>query len=154
METLIRTDAANKDFVSLVASLDAYLAVTDGEDHAFYDQFNKLDSIKHVVLMYQEDRAVACGAIKELDRTSMEIKRMFTIPEARGKGYAKKILKELETWAFSLGYASCKLETGVRQPDAIGLYIASGYQQIDNYGQYENVADSLCFEKVLNKLDL
>lgn len=152
MATLLRTDASHIDFVSLVAALDNYLAVTDGEDHAFYDQFNKLDAIKHVVLIYQDATPVACGAMKEMNATTMEIKRMFTIPEARGNGYAKQILADLETWANTLNYSSCILETGVRQPDAIGLYIAAGYQQIENYGQYKNVSDSVCFEKILNKM--
>ncbi|MGK0386127.1 MAG: putative acetyltransferase [Patiriisocius sp.] len=153
MTTLLKTDANHKDFISLVASLDTYLAVTDGDDHAFYDQFNKLDTIKHAVIIYLDNTPVACGAIKELDATAMELKRMFTQPSARGKGFAKQILTALEGWAFSLGYQKCLLETGVRQPDAIGLYLASGYQQIENYGQYKNLDESLCFEKLLNNIE-
>jgi GNAT superfamily N-acetyltransferase len=152
MITLLKTNANHNDFLSLVASLDTYLAVTDGDDHAFYDQFNKLDTIKHTVILYLNNMPVACGAIKELDATTMEIKRMFTLPSARGNGFAKQILSALEGCAFSLGYKKCMLETGVRQPDAIGLYLASGYQQIENYGQYKNLDESLCFEKQLNNL--
>ncbi len=69
-----RTDSKNADFKKLVSKLDAYLAVTDGDDHAFYDQFNSIKSLKNVIVIYANNEAVASGAIKKLDETSMEIK--------------------------------------------------------------------------------
>jgi len=77
----------------------------------------------------------------------MEVKRMYTIPEWRGKGIASVILSELESWATELGYEKCVLETGKKQPEAVGLYRKNGYSQIPNYGQYEGIENSLCFEK-------
>lgn len=149
MLKIIRTDSENQDFVALVRHLDADLAKRDGEDHAFYAQFNKIDKIKHVVLAYQEETAVGCGAIKEYAPGVMEVKRMYTSPESRGRGVASHVLRELERWAAELSYEKCILETGKKQPEAIGLYQKSGYQIIPNYGQYADVADSICFEKVL-----
>jgi len=131
----------------LVKQLDAYLAEKDGRDHAFYDQYNKLDKIKYVVVAYENDQPVACGAIKEYDANTMEVKRMFTLPECRGKGVATKVLTELEKWAAELGYKKCMLETGKRQPEAIALYKKSGYKSIPNYGQYIAMDNSVCFEK-------
>ena len=62
--TLIRTDSDHTDFRQLVALLDQDLAVRDGDDHAFYAQFNKVDAIKEVIVAYQNDVPVGCGAIK------------------------------------------------------------------------------------------
>ncbi|GER58963.1 N-acetyltransferase [Patiriisocius marinus] len=151
MIDLIKTDTSNPDFVNLVKELDSFLAITDGDDHEFYDQFNQLNSIKHVIIAYEGSIAVGCGAIKEYDATTMEIKRMFTKSNFRGNGIASEILQALETWAQSLNYTSCILETGVRQVEAVSLYIKRGYCQIENYGQYTDVVDSVCFKKVLNK---
>ncbi|MDE3145570.1 MAG: GNAT family N-acetyltransferase, partial [Bacteroidota bacterium] len=122
MIQLIRTDSGNKDFIELVKHLDADLAEKDGDDHTFYNQFNKIDKIKFVVVAYENEKPLGCGAIKEYDLTTMEVKRMFVHPENRGKGIASKILSELENWAKELSFAKCILETGKRQKEAIELY--------------------------------
>jgi predicted GNAT family acetyltransferase len=96
MTSLIRTDSDNKDFIQLVKALDADLAHRDGNEHSFYDQFNKIDTIRHVVVAYENDKPVSCGAMKEVNPATMEIKRMYTIPESRGKGLATKVLTQLE----------------------------------------------------------
>lgn len=149
MLTLIRTHSANPDFLSLVQQLDQDLAKRDGKEHGFYAQFNTLTAIQHVVVAYEEGVAVACGAMKELDKNTMEIKRMFTTPTHRAKGLASQVLAELETWAKESGYTVCRLETGKRQPEAIAVYQKNGYIQIPNYGQYAGVENSICFEKKL-----
>jgi GNAT superfamily N-acetyltransferase len=152
MIKIVRTSSENKDFIDLVKLLDADLAERDGDDHTFYHQFNKIDVIKHAVVLYENQKPLGCGAIKEFDATAMEVKRMYTSPESRGKGIATKILSELEKWTKELSYEKCVLETGKRQPEAIQLYTKSGYKKIPNYGQYEGVANSICFEKKLNLL--
>ena len=146
---IVRTDSQNPEFIKLVNQLDTYLAVTDGEEHGFYDQFNKIQNLKQVVVAYVHDIPVGCGAIKEFASDAMEVKRMFVRPESRGKGIAGKILAELETWAFEMGYSKCVLETGKRQAEAVALYMKSGYRMIPNYGQYIGMENSICFEKVL-----
>lgn len=147
MIEIIRTSPVNADFAEMTEDLDAELAITDGEEHAFYDQFNKTDSIRHVVVAYESGKPVTCGALKQYKPGVMEIKRMFTFPSARGKGYAGKVLAELETWAAELGNVKCILETGTRQPDAIATYKKNGYRLIPNYGQYAQAENSLCFCK-------
>jgi len=144
---LTRTDSSNPDFIDLVKYLDADLAIRDGDEHAFYAQFNKLDKIKHVVVAYEDDIAVGCGAMKEYAPDTMEIKRMWTAPGSRGKGIGAKVIAELETWASELSYKKCILETGKKQPEAIRLYEKTGYTLIPNYGQYAEQENSLCFEK-------
>ncbi|MCF0041892.1 GNAT family N-acetyltransferase [Dyadobacter fanqingshengii] len=149
MIQLLRTTSEHPDFSALVKSLDAYLAVTDGDEHAFYNQYNKIDMIKHVVLAYENDIAIGCGAIKAFGDDAMEVKRMFVAEAGRNKGIASTLLKELEHWAAELGFKRCVLETGKRQAEAIALYKKNGYQVTENYGQYIGVANSVCFEKVL-----
>ena len=149
MKTL-RTTSENPDFQKLVKQLDDYLAVMDGEEHGFYDQYNKIDMLKNCVVIFDNDEAVACGAIKELDTKSMEVKRMFTLPEKRGKGLASAILRELETWSKELGYEKTVLETGKKQVEAVALYNKCGYKIVPNYSQYIGVANSVCFEKILD----
>lgn len=149
MINIVRTNSENSDFISLVQSLDADLAIRDGEEHGFYSQFNKINSIKHVLLAYENGEAIGCGAIKEYSLAKMEVKRMFTHPDHRSKGIASKILRELETWAKELGYEKCILETGKKQPEAIHVYSKSGYKIVENYGQYAGVPNSVCFEKKL-----
>jgi GNAT superfamily N-acetyltransferase len=150
MINILRTSSDNPDFIHLVKFLDADLAERDGSEHSFYAQFNKVDKIKHVVVVYENNKPVACGAIKEYDPQAMEVKRMYTLPESRGKGFASKVLAELERWATELSYKKCVLETGKRQPEAIKFYKKSGYKIIPNYGQYAEVENSVCFEKRLD----
>ena len=147
---LQRTDSSNEDFKILVKKLDAYLSVQDGEEHSFYDQYNKIDTIKYALVAYQNGQAVGCGSIKELSTTTMEVKRMYVPPEHRGKGIATTLLQALEAWAKELGYQKCRLETGKRHPEALSLYHKTGYQVIENYGQYQGIDNSVCFEKQLN----
>lgn len=146
---LLKTDSFDKDFIKLVAKLDAYLKVIDGDEHAFYAQHNTIDKLNHVIIAYERDQPVGCGAIKAFDGNTMEVKRMFTDPDVRGKGIATKVLTELEQWALELGFNKCILETGKRMPDAINLYKKNGYTPIPNYGQYIGVENSVCFEKEL-----
>ncbi|MET2985514.1 GNAT family N-acetyltransferase [Aureibaculum conchae] len=149
MIKLIRTNSQNKDFIKLVKLLDADLAIRDGDDHDFYNQFNKLDNIKHAVVLYENEIPLGCGAIKEFESGLAEVKRMFTLHKARGKGIASQILNELENWATELSFKKLILETGVNQPEAIALYKKCGFKRIPNYGQYTGIENSFCFEKVL-----
>lgn len=149
MLKLVRADSESKDFQQLVRLLDDDLSLRDGAEHSFYAQFNKVDSIKNVIVAYQNELAVGCGAFKKYDDETVEIKRMFVLTEQRGKGIAVDILKELEKWASELKFKSAILETGKKQPEAIRLYQKSGYELIPNYGQYEGVENSVCMKKTL-----
>jgi len=151
MLSLKRTNSEEKDFIELAAQLDEYLRVKDGREHSFYAQYNKIDKIKNVIVAYEGGKPAGCGAIKEYDKDTMEIKRMFVKPEMRGGRIGSKILIELENWAAELNYARCILETGKRQPEAVRLYEKNGYRLIPNYGQYRGIENSLCFEKELEK---
>ena len=150
MVKITRTNSGNPDFIELVKYLDADLAERDGKDHPFYAQFNKIDKLKYVIVAYENSKPVSCGAMKEYKPGIVEIKRMYTLPEKRGKGIASKVLAELEIWAAELDYDKCILETGKKQPEAVKLYKKNGYRSIPNYGQYAGIENSLCFEKEIN----
>lgn len=146
---LLRTGAQHPDFAALVKLLDADLATRDGKDYSFYAQFNKTDSIRHCIVAFEQDVPVGCGALKPYDSRRMEIKRMFVVPAYRGRGIASLVLAELEKWTSELSYGGCILETGLKQPEAMALYQKNGFHRIPNYGQYADVHNSVCFEKIL-----
>ena len=149
MTTFKRTLSENTDFQNLVALLDEHLKTRDGDEHSFYSQFNKIQNIRNVIVCYIDSIPAGCGAFKEYDSKKVEIKRMFVTPGYRGKGIGFNILKELERWASELNYEECILETGKRQPEAIRFYQKAGYTIIKNYGQYENVENSVCMTKAI-----
>ncbi|MDB4995456.1 MAG: Histone acetyltransferase [Myxococcaceae bacterium] len=93
------------------------------------------------------ERAVACGGLKKLDATTGEIKRMYVVPEARGRGVARRLLGALEDAARAAGYERVKLDTGAKQPHAQALYASAGYASIADYN--DNRYASCWFEKSL-----
>lgn len=149
MQIITQTTSENQDFTNLVVLLDADLKIRDGEEHAFYAQINKTAILKNVIVCYENNIAVGCGAFREIDSQTVEIKRMFVLPDYRGKGIASKILSQLELWTLSLNYVQTILETGINQPEAIALYKKLGYSITQNYGQYADMENSVCMKKVL-----
>jgi putative acetyltransferase len=149
MYSWIQTDSSNLDYKNLIIKLDAYLTVTDEDEHDFSNQFNSSDAIKHVIVLYSNQVAIGCGAIKKLEENKWEIKRMYIEPTHRGQGLASQLLKKLEEWAAELGVLTLILETGKRQTEAIALYHRNDYKVTPNFGQYIGVSNSVCFEKIL-----
>lgn len=82
---------------------------------------------------WDDDRAVCCGGIKRLDDEACEIKRMYVVPEVRGRGIAQELLVALEDRARDLGYVIARLDTGPKQPHAERMYRAAGYTEIGNF---------------------
>ena len=145
------TTGSNPDFGFLCHELDKSLnALVGGEENrSQYVQYNQLDSIHDVVLVYDEDQPVGCASFKRYDAESAEVKRVFMKEEYRGKGLSKKMLERLEQGAKEQGYKKLILETGKPLVAAIKLYKAMGYYTIPNYGQYKDMTASTCMEKVL-----
>ncbi len=146
---IVISESKDEDFSNLIALLDADLEQRYGAIQQEYKKHNKVDYIKDVVLIYSGSSAVACGAFKEFDGSTVEIKRVFVMKEFRKQGLAGKILKNLEQLAQDKGYKFCVLETGVKQHEAIGLYKKHGYEIIDNYGPYVGMENSICMKKEL-----
>jgi GNAT superfamily N-acetyltransferase len=146
---ILRTTSTHPGFVALVRHLDAYLARIDGDEHAFYAQYNKIAALQNVVVAMDGNVPIGCGAFKPFDENTVEVKRMYVLPEWRGKGVAAQVLGELEQWAAELGHSRCVLETGLRMPDAVAFYTKNGYARTENFGQYAGVENSVCFEKLV-----
>lgn len=146
---VFRVSSEDGRFQSLVRLLDADLAERDGDEHAFYAQYNGIEALRNAVVIEVEGAPVSCGAFKNFDDRTVEVKRMFTLPEFRGKGMAQRVLSELESWAKDEGNLRCVLETGLRQPEAIRFYSRAGYARIPNFPPYDGVGNSVCFEKLI-----
>lgn len=148
MIDLLRTGADDRNFKELVLLLDLDLQLSDGEEHTFFAQFNGTENIKYAIVAFDGEKAVGCGALREHEEGTAEIKRMFVRDEHRGKGIGSQVLESLEAWAMEMSYLRCILETGRNRPDAVKFYNKNGYREIDNFGPYKGVEGSICFEKV------
>lgn len=149
MITIKRTNSDDPNFQELVKLLDLELQERDGEEHLFYATLNKTNTLNYVVVAYDQDEAIGCGALRNYSNDTMEVKRMFVPLNKRGQGIASTVLAALETWSRELGIKKCVLETGKKQPEAIALYKKNHYNIIPNFGKYEGVENSVCFEKEL-----
>jgi putative acetyltransferase len=134
----------------LIGALDAHLASRYPPHHRFGPNLRPehlAPGLGTFVIARTEGRAAGCGAIRRLDETTVEVKRMYVEPESRGRGLAKRILERLEADAAALGAYRLVLETGTLQEEALGLYRHAGFNQIDCFGEYAGVPTSVCFEK-------
>lgn len=145
----IRTTSSHNDFRMLITALDEDLYLRNGEGQLIYHQYNQVDHINHVMVVYSGNRPVGCGCFKKFNNETVEMKRMFVLLEMRGKKLAAQLLQELEKWAIEEGYSKAVLETGLRQVEAIRLYTVAGYVLTENYGQYFGMKDSICYRKSL-----
>ena len=145
---LLKTNSNHSDFQKLTQLFDDYLVEIDGDEKDFFAQYNQI-YIDNVIVCYEDEIAVGCGAFKEYEPTVAEIKRMFVLPEKRGKGIASTVLNALEIWAKENGFQHAILETSNQLTNAISLYQKSGYEVIPNYGQYIDVESSVCMKKIL-----
>jgi len=103
------------------------------------------------LIAYVDGVPAGCGGWRTAveDGDAAEIKRMYVVDSARGRGLSRQVLAHLETTAREAGLRRMVLETGVRQPEAISLYTTSGYERIANFGVYRDDPNSRCFGKPL-----
>ena len=136
----------------LVAALDAGLAELYPPEQRFGPNLKAehLEAGRGAFLVARDgDQAVGCGAIRLLDPTTAEAKRMYVEPDHRGRGVGKAVLAGLEAAARLLGVQRLVLETGVHQEAAISLYRHAGFTPVDCWGEYASSPTSICFEKNL-----
>jgi len=145
----LRTTSENPNFRRMVNALDEDLYRRNGDTQKLYEHYNQIDKIKHAIVIFADGKPVGCGCFKRFDDETIEMKRMFVLPEMRGKQLAAQLLQELEKWAVEEGNTKAVLETGVRQVEAIRLYTVAGYSLTENYGQYVGMEDSICYRKDL-----
>lgn len=149
MIRIVRATSDNQHFTGLTAQLDSELWERYPVTQDQYEGYNKMDKAVKVILAFDEAEAVGCGAFRELGNQEVEIKRMFVHRDHRGRGISKLILQALEAWAREQKHNRAKLETGIRQPEAINLYKRAGYALIPNYGPYQDMPESVCMQKDL-----
>ena len=101
------------------------------------------------VIVRRNGDAIGCGAIRLLEPKAAEVKRVYVVSEARGQGAGGQLISELERLALDLGYDTLRLETGIKQPEAIRLYERCGFNCIPCWGAHASDPLSVCFEKVL-----
>lgn len=149
MASLVRSETVHPDFKTLVAQLDKELWDRYPDIQAQYAPNNKVENIRTAIIAYHGNKPVGIGCFRPIDEKTTEIKRMFVLPEYRGKGIAASILGALEAWAKELSFTRTVLESGDRQPEALHLYEKSGYKIIENYGPYAGMNTSVCMEKFI-----
>lgn len=141
-------ESDSPDFALLVSALDVdlverYPALSEDPPVLASD-------LIAAVVAYRGDVAVGSGALRELEPRVVEVKHMFVLPAARGLGIARRMLHELEARGAAMGYAAARLGSGVRQPEALGLYESSGYHRIPLFGEYQDGGElCVCYEKAL-----
>jgi GNAT superfamily N-acetyltransferase len=137
---------------ALNAELDARYP-EDGANHFRLDPDEVADGRGAFLVAYVDGQPVGCGAVRRIESTIAEIKRMYVAPEARGRGVGRQVLLQLEAEARRLGAKRLVLETGPRQPEALALYSRAGFVEIPNFGEYEGCEFSVCMAKELKSVD-
>jgi len=142
----------SEDARRLIAELDAGLADLYPPEQRFGPNLkaHHLEAGRGTFLVARnEGRAVGCGAIRLLDATTAEAKRMYVEPDQRGKGVGRAVLAGLEAAARRLGVHRLVLETGIYQEAALVFYRRAGFTPIDCWGEYATSPTSICLEKYL-----
>jgi putative acetyltransferase len=150
--TIAAESFESADASRLIAALDEHLASRYSPDQRFGPNLKPQHlaaGLGTFVVARADGRAIGCGALRKLDETTAEVKRMYVEPELRGQGVAKEILDNLEATAHELGVHRLVLETGIYQAEAIRLYRRAGYRPIRCWGEYSESLTSVCFEKKL-----
>ncbi|MEX5721846.1 GNAT family N-acetyltransferase [Geodermatophilus maliterrae] len=133
-------------------ALRALVAAQEQEVMARYgvaDAGPGLSATSPCLLAHLDGEPVGCVALGSLGDGVGEIKRMYVTPRARGHRIGRLLLEHVEDLAARYGYRLLRLETGTKQPEAVGLYRSAGWQQIPCYGYFKDDPTTFCFEKAL-----
>lgn len=144
---VVKTTSENTDFIFLTGTFDAYLWDRYPELKKDYWGNNVIEFNANVLIVYLDEKPVACGCFKKYNEKSVELKRMFVLPEVRGLGLAQLVIKELEAEAKNQGFEVLILETLYKQIEAINLYQKTGFKIVENYEPYVGLVNSVCMSK-------
>jgi putative acetyltransferase len=135
----------------LIEELDAFLVPNYPPESRHGYSIDKLlrEDVAFFVV-YVDDVPVGCGGVQLFDREYAELKRMYVRPRFRGQGLGKHLVEHLSRHAADRGITVIRLETGVRQVEAIGMYTEMGFEPIPPFGSYRDDPVSLCMEKRLD----
>lgn len=136
------------EIVELIRQLDEFLKSLYPPESNHLLDINALMGENILFLTAKDgERYVGCGALRLFQGEYAEIKRMYVLPSERGKGIAYRILAELQRLAAESGLEILRLETGIHQAEALGLYKKFGFYRVEPFGEYTADPLSLCFEK-------
>jgi putative acetyltransferase len=150
---ILNVSPKRKDVAELFRLSNEYAASLYPDESNHLDDSEELSKPNvYFVGAFQDETLVGIGAVKLLsnDGTYGEIKRVFITPDHRGKGVSKLIMKALENFLLEKGVRISRLETGIKQPEAFGLYKRLGYIERAPFGVYKHDPLSLFMEKELN----
>lgn len=148
-----QVDYDNGDFIMLCEELDAFLNVAIGGEskREKYKKFNHLDTMDVVMLAYDKENPVGCAALRKYSAEEIEIKRVFVRKEYRGQKVGGQLLEQLIYQAEKMGYSKMLLETGAFLAASVRLYQRYGFEQIENYGAYKDMPESLCMGRKIGE---
>lgn len=146
--TIAKESPRQPEVIRLLDLSDAYMAsLYPAESNHLLD----VDSLEkpevHFFVARNDGDVLGCAALVEAGDGTAEIKRMFVDPQARGLALGKSLLAALESQAITLGLDAIRLETGISQPEAIGLYRKAGFVEIEPFAPYLPDPLSLFMEK-------
>jgi putative acetyltransferase len=148
-----RMSPREPEAVQLLRASEEYLLSLYPPESAYLESVPEL-ALPHVAFFgaFARGELVACGAVKRMEDDGVygEIKRVFVLPPARGRGLAKRIMAQIESHAAGAGLSLLRLETGVHQPEALALYRALGYRERGRFGAYRLDPLSVFMEKSLS----
>lgn len=147
--TTILTTQDDERFIKLTKCLDLEYFENIGDRAGDYLEYNEVTEPHAVFLKLDGDNTIACGSFREIDRDSIEIRRLFVAKEHRRKGIAFEIMNKLEGEALSRGYSNAYLVTGVNNKASNGLYKKLGYSYIENFGMFKDDEVCVCMKKSL-----
>ena len=145
------TDGGNEEFRHFYLITEQYYnRIVGGEENREqFIPYNLSAAVEDVLLVYQDDHAIACAGLKKYSEKDAEIKRVWVEPAYRGRHIASMMMRRIEERALMKGYQRTILQTRETMADAVGLYTGLGYRLIDNYPPYDKLEDAICFAKVL-----
>ena len=147
-----RADILSPVVQQLISALNSELEERypeEGANHFRLDPEEVADGRGAFLVAYIGGQPVGCGAVRRIESTVAEIKRMYVAPQARGRGVGRQVLLQLEAEARRLGATRLVLETGPRQPEALALYRRAGFIEIPQFGEYVGAEFSVCMAKNL-----
>ncbi|MYC37619.1 MAG: GNAT family N-acetyltransferase [Chloroflexi bacterium] len=154
--TIRREHPATEAASRLISELDAYLSpLYPQESQHGYNIEKLVERQVEFFVLYCDGEPAACGGVQffagpqEKGGAYGELKRMYVRDRFRGRGFGKRLLEHLERLAMDRDVTTMRLETGTRQPEAVGLYEKAGYYRIPPFGDYWDDPVSLCYEKRL-----
>jgi GNAT superfamily N-acetyltransferase len=149
---IVREEITSATASGLILALNRELSARyaeEGATHFRLDPDEVAEERGAFLVAYADGGTLGCGAIRRIDPETAEIKRMYVVPEARGRGVGRMMLVALEAEARRLGVKRILLETGVRQLEALALYAQAGFTRIPAFGEYVGSPLSICMEKNL-----